>query len=178
MLTRVVLPAPLLPIRLTHSPRWTVSMMSAAATTAPKRLLTWSTCSSVDPAAEMPALTDAPPPAASVPAPLRPQRADAARQEADHEEEEQAERELPGVREVRARERPHDLEHGAGDEHRGDALPSGEDGDEDELARGRPEAEVRLDMAERGDDERTAEAAAKRGDDEVDRHRMSHRAAE
>src|SRR6478672_8078464 len=154
MLTSVVLPAPLLPIRLTRSPRWTVIVMSAAATTAPKRLLTRSTCSSVDPAAGMSALTVAPPSPASVPAPLRPQRADAARQEADHEEKEQAERELPGVREVRARERAHDLEHGAGDEHRGDALPAGEDGNEDEFARGRPEAEVRLDVAEREDDER------------------------
>src|SRR6186713_2905700 len=133
MLTRVVLPAPLLPIRLTHSPARTINMMSAAATTAPKRLLTRSTCSSAGRACEMSALMVLPPSSASVPAPLRPQRTDAARHEVDHEQEEQAERELPGVREVRARERSDDLEHGAGDEHRGDALPAGEDGHEDEL---------------------------------------------
>src|SRR3954471_19602038 len=98
---------------------------------------------------------------------LRPQRPDAARQETDHEEEEEPERELPGVGEVRARERADDLEHGAGDEHRDHALPAGEDGDEDELARRRPVAEVRLDVAEREDDERTAEAAAEGGHDEV-----------
>ena len=43
---------------------------------------------------------------------------------------------------VRAGERAHHLEHRAGDEHRGHAVPAGQDGDEDELARGRPEAEV------------------------------------
>src|SRR5678815_5220841 len=145
MLTRVVLPAPLLPIRLTCSPGWTLIVISAAETTAPKRLLTPSTCSSGGRAGEMFALIAAP---SSMAAPLRLQRADAARQEADHEQQEQAERELPGVREVGARERADDLEHGAGDEHRSDALPAGEDGDEDELARGRPEAEVGLDVAE------------------------------
>src|SRR5436190_2590248 len=151
-------------------------MMSAAATTAPKRLLTRSTWRSIGPASEMSALTVASP--SSVAAPLRPQRADAARQEADHEQQEHAERQLPGVREVRARERADDLEYRAGDEHRGHALPAGENGDEDKLARGRPEAEVRLDVAEREDDERAAEAGAERGDDEVDRHRVACRAAE
>ena len=40
------------------------------------------------------------------------------RQEADHEQQEEAERELPGVREVQARERAHELEHERGDEDR------------------------------------------------------------
>src|SRR5205085_11172232 len=131
--------------------------MSAAATTAPKRLLTRSTCSSVGPASEMSALMAA---STSVPAPLRPQRADAPRQEADDEQQEQAERELPGVGEVRARERADDLEHGAGDEHRGDAQPSGEDRDENELTRGRTEAGVSSDGTKREDDERDSDRRA------------------
>src|SRR3982751_169886 len=110
MLTKVGLPAPLLPVRPTRSPASTATLTSAAATTAPKRLCTPSAIRSA---------------IASVPAALGPERTDAARQEADHEQQEEAERELPGVREVRARERTHDLEHRAGDEHRGDALPAG-----------------------------------------------------
>src|SRR5262252_2255495 len=164
MLTNVVLPAPLLPIRLTRSPASNATVTSPAATTAPKRLFS-----------PLATRSDT---CASVVAPRRPQRADAARQEADHEQEEESESELPRVREVRARERPHDLEHRARDEHRDDALPAGEDRDEDELARRRPVAEVRLDVAEREDDERAADAGAERRDDEVDRHRAPSRGAE
>src|SRR5215216_6108188 len=105
MLTKVVLPAPLLPIRLTRSPACTSSVIALAATSAPKRF---------------------------------------SRPEADHEQQEKTERKLPGVREVEARERAHDLEHGRCDEDRQHALPAGEDCDEDELARRRPVAEVRV----------------------------------
>src|SRR6186713_3436685 len=119
MLTRVVLPAPLLPIRLTRSPAARSTCRSAAATTAPKRLFRPRASSSggVIRAASVlrtPARALGSGPArSSAPLPV-PERADALRQEADHEQQEDAERELPGVREVRARERAHDLQHRAG----------------------------------------------------------------
>ena len=167
MLTKVVLPAPLLPIRLTRSPA-AMSIVDRRRGDHARRSASRGRCAlqqrvqrhfgrgRVDP-----------------------QRADAARQEADHEQQEQAERELPGVREVGARERAHDLEHGRlATKTASDALPAGEDRDEDELARGRPVAEVRVDVAERHHRQRAAACRRERREHEVDRHRLAHRAAE
>src|SRR5215510_13733933 len=104
MLTKVVLPAPLLPIRLTRSPALTRTLSSAAATTAPKRLPTFTACSNgvlIGPPWPCGSCPRAPKEprrgsrgasafgAAARHSSLDPQRADAARQEADHEQQEQ-----------------------------------------------------------------------------------------
>src|SRR5471030_1424363 len=104
MLTKVVLPAPLLPIRLTCSPGSTSMDTWSAAISAPKCLCR--------PRAERIAFIRLPcrfaprirawdGPGRSCagslsPAPVQPERADATRQKADHDQKEDAERHLPG----------------------------------------------------------------------------------
>src|SRR3954452_4700931 len=127
MLTNVVLPAPFEPIRPTRSPAPTSTVTSSAATTPSKCLDRF--------------LEDS---------------TEASGQEADHDQQEDTERHLPGVRKVRARERADELEQERGGEHRDHAVVARQDRDEHEFAGGGPVAEVGLDMAERHDSERAA----------------------
>src|SRR5918994_6207125 len=129
MLTKVVLPAPLEPIRPTRSPAAISTETRSAATTPSKCLARFLEDS-----------TDAP------------------RHEADHDQQEDAERHLPGIGEVRAGKRAHQFEDQRGDEHGDDAVVPGEDRDEDELPRGGPVAEIGLDVAEGHDGEGAAGA--------------------
>ena len=64
-----------------------------------------------------------------------PERADAARQEQDHAQQEDAEHELPSVGKVEVRERTHQLQRHRGDKDRGNALVSGQHRHEHEFAR-------------------------------------------
>src|SRR4051794_17267249 len=109
MLTKVVLPAPLEPIRPTRSPAPTSTVTWSAATTPSKcldRFLEDST--------------------------------KAAGQEADHDQQEDTERHLPGVREVRARERADQFQQERGREDRDHAVVARQDRDEHELTRSGP----------------------------------------
>src|SRR5471032_2140448 len=162
MLTKVVLPAPLLPIRLTCSPGSTSMDTWSAATSAPKCLCR--------PRAERSALIRLPcrfaprirawdGPARSCAcslalAPSQPKRADAARQKADHDQKEDSQLHLPGIRKVGAGKRAHQFEQEGRDEHRQHAVVSGKNGNEHEFARSGPVAEIGFDMAQRHDRER------------------------
>src|SRR4051812_10865347 len=115
MFTNVVLPAPFEPISPTRSPAPTSTVTSSAATTPSKCLDRF--------------LEDS---------------TEASRQEADHDQQEDTERQLPGVRKVRARERAYELEQERGGEHRDDAVVARQDRDEHELAGSGPVAEIRL----------------------------------
>src|SRR5881394_3579780 len=149
MLTNVVLPAPCEPIRPMRSPAPTSTVTSSAATTPSKCLDRF-----LEDSTEAPG------------------------EEADDDQQEDTERELPGVREVRARERAYQLEQERGGENGDHAVVAGQDRDEHELAGGGPVAEVRLDVAERHDRERAAHAAEERREDEVRRHHAAHRGTE
>src|SRR3954469_4526082 len=149
MLTNVVLPAPFEPIRPTRSPAATSTLTPSAATTPSKCLDRF--------------LEDS---------------TKASWHEADHHQQEDAERQLPGVGEVGARERAHQLEQERGSEDRDDAVVPRQDRDEHEFAGSGPVAEVGLDVTERHDGERAAHAAEERREDEIRRHDAAHRGAE
>src|SRR3954464_7507649 len=104
MLTKVVLPAPFEPISPTRSPAATSSETLSAATTPSKCLERFFEDST-----------------------------DALGHEADDDQQEDAQRHLPGIGKVGARERAHELEQERGYKHRDHAVVAGEDGDEDEL---------------------------------------------
>src|SRR4051812_8804604 len=123
MLTNVVLPAPLLPTRPTRSPAAT-SMVTPSAATMPSK------CFDSDRAERTGVICGS----------FANQRAQAARHEANHHEEEDAERHLPRIGEIGAREGAHQLEDERGDEHGDHAVVAGKDRDEDELAGGGPVA--------------------------------------
>src|SRR5512134_955166 len=85
MLMNVVLPAPLPPIRPTTESASTLTLMSAAAVTAPKLLLSpWA--SRMDTLGSLPAAAE--------------ERPQAGRQEHDDEQQRHAEHELPRIRRV------------------------------------------------------------------------------
>src|SRR3954471_174449 len=149
MLTNVVFPAPFEPIRPTRSPAPTSTVTSSAATTPSKCLDRF--------------LEDS---------------TEASGQEADHHQQEDTERELPGVREIGARERAHQLEQERGGEHRDHAVVARQDRDEHEFAGSGPVAEVRLDVAERHDGDCAAYAAEESGEDEVGSHHAAYGGAE
>src|SRR5262245_24714448 len=113
MLMKVVLPAPLVPIRPTTESFSIAALTSAAAVTAPKLL--HSPWASRTTGTELP------------------QRPDAFRQEHDQHEQRGAQAHLPGVgREVIGHGVDRAVDQRA-DERRKDVACAGEDGDEDEL---------------------------------------------
>src|SRR6266571_3692868 len=135
MLMKVVFPAPLAPISPTTESASIAALMSAAAVTAPKLLFT-------PRAARMVLISGGPSP--------REQRPQALRQEDDHQQQRRAQTHLPGVRRQIVGERMDRAEQQRAEEGREHAAGAGEDGDEDELARGRPVGHLGVDMAYRG----------------------------
>ncbi len=82
--------------------------------------------------------------------------------------QENAEHQLPGIGQIQIRERAHQFQRDRGDEHRGDALVSGQHRHENEFARGGPVGELRIDVALRHQGQRAAGAGENRRDDEID----------
>src|SRR5678815_2258909 len=119
MLMKVVLPAPLVPIRPTTESFSIAALTSAAAVTAPKLL--HSPCAS--------RTTGTQPPR---------ERPDALRQEHDQHQQRHAEAHLPGVRRKVVRHGVDRAVDERADEGREHVAGAGEDGDEDEFARARP----------------------------------------
>src|SRR6185436_9875492 len=138
MLMKVVLPAPLVPIRPTTESCWIAALTSFAAVTAPNALFKPLALRMTDTAAE--------------------QRPQPFGQEHDDEEQRGAQAELPGVRrQIVGSGVDHAIEQRAG-ERRDHAPGAGEDGDEDELAGSGPERHIGIDVADGGRGERAAHA--------------------
>src|SRR5512147_2748784 len=142
MLMKVGLPAPLVPIRPTTESFSMAALMSLAAVTAPKLLCTPFASRMVPISGRL-----APPE----------QRPQAVRQEHDHHQQARAEHHLPGVGREVERDRLDDAEDQRAEERRDHAAGAGEDGDEDELARGGPVGHLRVDVPYGGGGERAAQ---------------------
>src|SRR5712692_7712027 len=153
MLMKVVFPAPLVPINPTTESASIAALISAAAVTAPKLLFT-------PRASRMTAMSAGPAP--------REQRPQALRQENDHEQQRRAQTHLPGMRRQIVGESVDRAEEQRAEERGEHAAGAGEDGDEDELARGRPVGHLGVDVADRGRSERAAHPGERRGDHVLD----------
>src|SRR5438067_6362563 len=136
MLMNVVLPAPLEPISPTTESLSIAALTSCAAVTAPKRLHR--------------------PRASSMTGMASKDRPQAFREKDDQREEREPEAHLPGVRREPIGERVDRAIDQRADEGRNYAAGAGEDGDEDEFARGRPVRHVRIDVPHGGGGERAA----------------------
>src|SRR6266446_3612135 len=149
MLMKVVLPAPLVPIRPTTESLSMAALMSLAAVTAPKFLLR--PCASR---------------IAAISGRLAPpeQRPQAVRQEHDDRQQRAAEHHLPGIGRDAEGHRLDDAEDERAEERRDDVASAREDGDEDELARGRPVGHFRVYMPDGRGGERAAQSRERRGD--------------
>src|SRR3954470_3098021 len=134
MLMKVVLPAPLVPIRPTTASLSIAALTSLAAQTAPKRLHK-PRASRMTGIARSTFGCDLP---------------ESFRQEDDQEKQCRAERQLPGVGREVVRGGVDDLVEERAGERRQHAAGAGEDGDEDELTRGGPERHIGIDMADGG----------------------------
>src|SRR6185295_20378267 len=147
MLMNVVLPAPLVPIRPTTESFSMAAHTSAAAVTAPKALH--------NPCASRMAGTFAH---------LGCHGPEPFRQKEDHDQQRDAEGQLPGVRrEVVGHGVDRAVDQRA-DEGRNDIAGAGEDRNEDEFTRGGPVRHVRIDVAYRRGGERTADSRQRGGD--------------
>src|SRR5208282_4231849 len=144
MLMKVVLPAPLLPIRPSVWPRWTATEISLAAITAPKAFCR----PMVSRSAVIRIFRRRPRRFGPSRAQAQGERAEPSGQEENDQQEEDAERALPSVGEILAGIGAHQFQENGGDEHGGDADIAAQNGEEDELARSRPEGEIGIDMAE------------------------------
>src|SRR5687767_10741505 len=130
MLMNVVLPAPLVPIRPTTESFSIAALTSFAAVTAPKALFK--------------------PLASRMTGMFPEQRPQALGQEHDDQQEREPQAHLPGVgRQVVSGGVDDPVEQRAG-ERRQHVAGAGEDGDEDEFARGGPERHLRIDVAHGG----------------------------
>src|SRR6185436_18908292 len=155
MLMKVVLPAPLVPIRPTTESFSMAALTSFAAVTAPKLLV--SPCAS--------RMTDI----------TVEERPEPLRQENDQDEKRRAEAHLPGVRRKVVRQRMDRAVDQRPDERRDHVARAGEDRDEDELARGGPVGHFGIDMPDRGRRERAADAGEPAGDHVFHVHRPARR---
>src|SRR5262245_60235851 len=122
MLRKVVLPAPLLPIRPTTLSCSMLTLMSAAAVTAPNVLLSLRASRTTVMSRRL--------------APAREYRPQPAGQEHDHQQHGDTQHHLPGVGRILVRVAAHRLEDGRAEERRQHAAGTRQDGDEDELSRG------------------------------------------
>src|SRR5918995_7010891 len=144
MLMKVVLPAPLVPIRPTTASFSIAALTSLAAVTAPKDLF--------KPLASR--MTDI----------FSEQRPQALGQEYDDQQKGKPEAHLPGVRRKVVRGGVDDAVEQRAGERRHHAADAGEDGDEDEFAGGGPERHLRIDMSHGGGREGAAHAREHGGD--------------
>src|SRR2546422_5029915 len=135
MLMKVVFPAPVAPIGPTPEPPSIAALMSAAAVTAPKLLLT-------PRAARMTLISGGPSP--------REQRPQSFRQKNDNQQQCRAQAHLPGVRRQIVSESVDRAEEQGAQKRREHAAGAGEDRDEDEFTRGRPVGHLGVDVADRG----------------------------
>src|SRR5688572_28278884 len=153
MLMKVVLPAPLVPMRPTTESFSIAALTSLAAVTAPKDLF--------KPLASR--MTD-------IFSEPRPQ---ALAHEHDDAEERNTQAHLPGIgRKVVGGSVDDPVEQRAG-ERRHHAANASEDGDEDEFAGGGPERHLRIDMPHGGGGESAADAREHGGDHVHDVHRAA-----
>src|SRR5579859_7381913 len=134
MLMNVVLPAPLLPIRPTMASCSTATLMSLAAVTAPKLLLS-------DFASRTIVMSGRLPPAGE-------QRPQSAGQEHDYHQHGNAQRHLPGVRRIFIGKAADGLENECAEKRCQDAAGARQDADENEFAGSRPIRHLGIDMAD------------------------------
>src|SRR5882762_1479085 len=130
MLMKVVLPAPFVPIRPTTVSFSIAALTSCAAVTAPKRLHT--------------------PRASRMAGMAAGEGPESFREEYDQREQREPQAHLPGVGREPVRQRVDRAIEERAHERRHDAAGARKDGDEDELAGGRPVRHVRIDVADRG----------------------------